>query len=35
MRPERIRELAVTGYELAERVGVRLPPRRAFRRRAV
>jgi len=35
IRPERIRELAVTGYELAERVGVRLPPRRAFRRRAV
>lgn len=35
LRPERIRELAVTGYQLAERVGVRLPPRRAFRRRAV
>ena len=35
LRPERIRELAATGYQLAERVGVRLPPRRAFRRRAV
>jgi hypothetical protein len=35
LRPEHIRELAVTGYQLAERVGVRLPPRRAFRRRAV
>jgi hypothetical protein len=27
MRPERIRELAVTGYRLAERLGVRLPNR--------
>jgi len=35
LRPEHIRELAVTGYRLAERLGVRLPPRRAFRRRAV
>lgn len=35
LRPEYIRELAVTGYRLAERLGVRLPPRRAFRRRAV
>jgi hypothetical protein len=35
LRPEHIRELAVTGYRLAERIGVRLPPRRAFRRRAV
>jgi hypothetical protein len=35
LRPEHIQELAVTGYQLAERVGVRLPPRRAFRRRAV
>ena len=34
MRPERIRELAVTGYRLAERMGVRLPPRRAFGQRA-
>src|SRR5271166_2862719 len=35
LRPEHIRELALTGYRLAERLGVRLPPRRAFRRRAV
>ena len=35
LRPEHIRELAVTGYQLAERLGVRLPPRRTFRRRAV
>ena len=35
LRPERIRELAVAGYRLAERLGVRLPPRRGFRRRAV
>jgi hypothetical protein len=34
MRPERIRELAVTGYRLAEQLGVRLPPRRAWRRKA-
>ncbi|HZE18361.1 MAG TPA: DUF4192 domain-containing protein, partial [Mycobacterium sp.] len=34
MRPERIRELALTGYRLAERMGVRLPPQRAFGRRA-
>ncbi len=34
LRPERIRELAVTGYQLAERLGVRLPPRQAFGRRA-
>ena len=34
LRPERIRELAVTGYRLARRLGVRLPPRRAFVRRA-
>ncbi|MEE6176302.1 DUF4192 domain-containing protein [Mycobacterium sp. 050134] len=34
LRPERIRELAATGYRLAKRVGVRLPPRRAFGRRA-
>lgn len=35
MRPERIRELAGTGYRLAKRLGVRLPPRQAVRRRAV
>jgi Domain of unknown function (DUF4192) len=34
MRPEHIRELADTGYRLAERLGVRLPPRRTFGRRA-
>ncbi len=34
LRPEHIRELAVTGYRLAEQLGVRLPPRRAFGRRA-
>jgi len=35
LRPEHIRELAVTGYRLAKRLGLRLPPRRAFGRRAV
>lgn len=35
LRPERIRELAITGYRLAERLGVRLPPPLDFRRRAV
>lgn len=35
LRPERIRELAVTGYRLARRLGVRLPPRRISGRRAV
>ncbi|MCV7257047.1 DUF4192 domain-containing protein [Mycobacterium shimoidei] len=30
--PERIRDLALTGYRLARRLGVRLPPRRTFRR---
>ncbi len=35
LRPEHIRELALTGYRLADRLGVRLPPRRAFGRRAV
>lgn len=35
MRPEQIRELAGTGYRLAKRLGVRLPPRRVFGRRAV
>jgi hypothetical protein len=34
VRPEHIRELAVTGYRLAKRLGLRLPPRRAFGRRA-
>jgi hypothetical protein len=34
MRPEQIRELARTGYRLAKRIGVVLPPRRNFRRRA-
>jgi Domain of unknown function (DUF4192) len=34
LRPEDIRQLAVTGYRLAKRLGVRLPPRRAFGRRA-
>lgn len=34
MHPERIRELAVTGYRLAQQLGVRLPPRRTWRRRA-
>ena len=34
LRPEQIRELAITGYRLAEQLGVRLPPRRAFGRRA-
>ena len=35
LRPERIRELAFTGYRLAERLGVRLPPASGIRRRAV
>lgn len=34
MRPEQIRELAGTGYRLAKRLGVTLPPRRRFGRRA-
>ncbi|HYJ56659.1 MAG TPA: DUF4192 domain-containing protein [Mycobacterium sp.] len=34
MRPEQIRELARTGYRLAEQLGVRLPPRQLFGRRA-
>jgi hypothetical protein len=34
LRPEHIRELAATGYRLAQRLGVRLPPQRAFGRRA-
>lgn len=32
MRPEQIRELAGTGYRLAKRLGVSLPPRRDFGR---
>ncbi|MCV7393132.1 DUF4192 domain-containing protein [Mycobacterium paraseoulense] len=34
LRPEDIRELALTGYRLAKELGVRIPPRRAFGRRA-
>jgi len=34
LRPERIRELALTGYRLATQLGVRLPARRTFGRRA-
>jgi hypothetical protein len=34
LRPEQIRELAVTGYRLAKRLGVQLPPQRIFGRRA-
>ncbi|MGE2734131.1 DUF4192 domain-containing protein [Mycolicibacterium vaccae] len=34
MRPERIRDLARTGYRLARQLGVELPPRRLFGRRA-
>ncbi|BBY36232.1 hypothetical protein MMAN_03660 [Mycobacterium mantenii] len=34
LRPEDIRDLALTGYRLAERLGVRLPPRRPLGRRA-
>jgi hypothetical protein len=33
IRPEKIRDLAITGYRLADRLGVRLPPMRAFGRR--
>jgi Domain of unknown function (DUF4192) len=32
LRPEHIRELAVSGYRLANRLGVRLPPRQAYGR---
>ena len=35
MRPEQIRELAVTGYRRAEQLGVRLPPRQPFDQRAM
>lgn len=34
MRPEQIREMAVSGYRIAAKLGVRLPPRRAFGQRA-
>ena len=34
LRPEHIRELAASGYRLAKRLGVRLPPRRGFGRAA-
>ncbi len=34
MRPDQIRELAQTGYRLAKRLGVRLPPRQGLGRRA-
>jgi hypothetical protein len=34
LRPEDIRDLALTGYRLAKRFGVKLPPRRPFGRRA-
>jgi Domain of unknown function (DUF4192) len=34
LRPERIRDLAITGYRLADRLGVQLPPMRTFGRRA-
>jgi hypothetical protein len=34
LRPEKIRDLAITGYRLADRLGVQLPPMRAFGQRA-
>jgi hypothetical protein len=34
LRPEKIRDLALTGYRLADRLGVQLPPMRTFGRRA-
>lgn len=34
MRPQQIRQLALTSYRLAERVGVELPPRHRYDRRA-
>lgn len=34
LRPENVRELALTGYRLAKELGVRLPPRRPFGRTA-
>ncbi|PQM47239.1 hypothetical protein C1Y40_02581 [Mycobacterium talmoniae] len=35
LRPDKIRQLAGTGYRLANRLGVRLPPRQGYRRRVV
>jgi hypothetical protein len=32
LRPEKIRDLAITGYRLADRLGIQLPPMRAFGR---
>ena len=34
MRPEQIREMALSGYRTAAKLGVRLPPRLAFGQRA-
>ncbi|GLD29378.1 hypothetical protein Mkiyose1413_12610 [Mycobacterium kiyosense] len=34
LRPNEIRRLANTGYQLAEQLGVRMPPRQKYRRRA-
>ena len=34
MRPEQIRELAATGYQIAKRLGLRLPKPTEFGRRA-
>ena len=34
LRPEKIRDLAITGYRLADRLGVKLPRMQAFGRRA-
>jgi hypothetical protein len=34
MRPEQIRELALTGYRMAQQLGVELPPRQTFGKRA-
>ncbi|WP_102142565.1 DUF4192 domain-containing protein [Mycobacterium hubeiense] len=34
LRPERIRELGITGYRLADQLGVDLPPRRLWGKRA-
>lgn len=34
LRPEHIRDIAVIGYQRAEQLGIRLPPRRAFGQRA-
>jgi hypothetical protein len=34
LRPEKIRDLAITGYRLADRLGVRLPPMRTSGKRA-